>query len=232
MPSSTAERVAAPEGERSVTTRGQSRVWAITAAVALSASPGRAGSGGRGAHAGGDPSPTALWLSPGGGSHPNQFSPGVATVETASFCAHPPRARRRHRLGTTPDLRLHCADRPNQVWTYDVLHEQLADGRWFKTVSILDEFTRECVTIKVGRTLRTPEVIAALTEAMSRQGPPTFLRSDNGSEFTATAVMAWLQAQAIGPVFIPPGRPYTPPAQCARLQDPCAIPGRVATLDP
>lgn len=122
------------------------------------------------------------------------------------FTVHPPRPRRCRPAGSDP--RPQRAERPNHVWTYDLLHEQLANGRWFKTLSILDEFTRECVLIKVGRTLRAPEVIAALTEAMHRSGKPAFLRSDNGSEFTATQVMAWLQAHAIGPVFIPPGRPW------------------------
>jgi putative transposase len=122
------------------------------------------------------------------------------------FAVQAPRPRRRRTAGTDP--RPHRAEYPNQVWTYDLLHDQLADGRWFKALSIVDEFTRECVAIKVGRTLRTPDVIAALTDGMRRRGKPEFLRSDNGSAFTATAVMTWLQAQAIGPAFIPPGRPW------------------------
>lgn len=122
------------------------------------------------------------------------------------FQLQPPRARR-HRA-TTPDPRPHRAEHPNHVWTYDFLHDQLADGRWFKTLSLLDEFTRECLTIKVGQSLRAPDVIAALSSAMRMHGTPEFLRSDNGSEFTATAVMTWLRAHAIGPSFIPPGRPW------------------------
>jgi transposase InsO family protein len=118
----------------------------------------------------------------------------------------PPRARR-PRIAT-PDPRPHRAECPNHVWTYDILRDQLADGRWFKTLSVLDEFTRECLVIQVGRSLRAPEVIGALTTAMHAQGAPAFIRSDNGSEFTALAVMQWLQSKSVGPSFIPPGRPW------------------------
>lgn len=122
------------------------------------------------------------------------------------FQLQPARARRPR--ATTPDPRPHRAEYPNHVWTYDFLHDQLADGRWFKTLSVLDEFTRECLVIQSGHSLRAPDVIATLTNAMQTHGKPQYLRSDNGSEFTATAVMAWLQAQAVGPSFIPPGRPW------------------------
>jgi transposase InsO family protein len=122
------------------------------------------------------------------------------------FRLQPPRTRR-HRL-TPPDPRPHQAEHPNHVWTYDILHDQLADGSWFKTLSLLDEFTRECLVIKVGPSLRAPDVIETLTTAMQQHGPPEFLRSDNGSEFTALAVRQWLQLKAVGPSFIPPGRPW------------------------
>jgi putative transposase len=122
------------------------------------------------------------------------------------FQLQAPRPRRAHR--TQPDPRPHHAEHPNQVWTYDFLHDQLADGQWFKTLSILDEFTRECLVIQVGQSLRAPEVIAALTTAMQTYGKPTWVRSDNGSEFTAHAVQTWLHGQTIGPSFIAPGRPW------------------------
>jgi len=122
------------------------------------------------------------------------------------FQLQPARARRRRMPNRDP--RPHRAERPNQVWTYDILHDQLADGRRFKTLSVLDEFTRECLVIQVGRTMRAPDVIVALTTAMQRHGQPEFIRSDNGSEFTATQVMQWLQGQVVGPSFIQPGHPW------------------------
>jgi transposase InsO family protein len=88
------------------------------------------------------------------------------------------------------------------------LHDELANGRRFKTLSVLDEFTRECVAITVGCSLRTPDVIAALSAAMHTHGKPEFTCSDNGSEFTATAVMHWLQTNVVGPSSIQPGRPW------------------------
>ena len=122
------------------------------------------------------------------------------------FRLQPPRPRRPRVSRSDP--RPHQADHPNHVWTYDILHDQLADGRWFKTLSLLDEYTRECLHIQVERSIRVPQVLMALATAMAQRGKPEFLRSDNGSQFTATAVMAWLQQEAVGPSFIPPGHPW------------------------
>jgi len=116
--------------------------------------------------------------------------------------------RRRKRRGTGTDVRPCRAERPNHVWTYDLLHDQLADGKRFKTLSVLDEFTRECLAIHVGQSIRATDVVKVLAQVMARRGAPTYLRSDNGSEFTATAVMRWLGEQQIGPAFIAPGRPW------------------------
>jgi transposase InsO family protein len=117
-------------------------------------------------------------------------------------------ARLRRRRPANADQRPHRAEHPNHVWTYDILYDRLADGRSFKTLSILDEFTRECLAIKVGRSIRAVEVIATLVGAMRGRDKPEFIRSDNGSEFTATAVMRWLQTSTVGPAFIQPGRPW------------------------
>lgn len=111
-----------------------------------------------------------------------------------------PRALRR-------DTRSLQAAHRNHVWTYDILYDRLADGRFFKTLSILDEFTRECLAIHVAPSIRASDVIRVLQRTMQHHGRPQFLRSDNGSEFTATAVQQWLQTQQIGPIFIPPRRP-------------------------
>ncbi len=107
-----------------------------------------------------------------------------------------------------PQPRIHHAEYPNQVWTYDFLHDTLATGQKFKTLSILDEFTRECLLIKVGRSIRSIEVIAGLTCLMHTRGKPEFIRSDNGSEFTATGVRQWLNDNKVGPSFIEPGHPW------------------------
>lgn len=100
------------------------------------------------------------------------------------------------------------ADHPQHVWTYDILHDRLANGRPFKVLSVLDEFTRECVAILVATSIRAVDVISLLRQVFRRRGAPEFLRSDNGSAFTAQAVQAWLEAHHAGPTFIEPGQPW------------------------
>jgi transposase InsO family protein len=122
------------------------------------------------------------------------------------FRLEKPRPRRRQRAAS--DIRPQQAERPNHVWTYDILYDQLADGKRFKTLSVLDEFTRECLAIHVGQSIRSAEVVTVLSAVIARRSPPAYLRSDNGSEFTATAVMRWLRDQQVGPTFIAPGQPW------------------------
>lgn len=100
------------------------------------------------------------------------------------------------------------AESPNHVWTYDILFDRLADGRPFKTLSVLDEFTRECLGILVATSILAEDVIAFLGKILQQRSAPVFLRSDNGSEFTAGSVQDWLMEKKVGPAFIPPGQPW------------------------
>lgn len=100
------------------------------------------------------------------------------------------------------------AEYPNHVWTYDILFDRLANGKQFKTLSVLDEFTRECLAILVSPSILAQDVIATLTLIFSNRSAPVFLRSDNGSEFTAQSVQTWLEQNKVGPAFIPPGQPW------------------------
>lgn len=100
------------------------------------------------------------------------------------------------------------AEYPNHVWTYDILFDRLADGRAFKTLSVLDEFTRECLGILVATSMLAQDVIAFLDGILQQRSAPVFLRSDNGSEFTAEPVQAWLAQKKVGPALIPPGQPW------------------------
>lgn len=100
------------------------------------------------------------------------------------------------------------AEYPHHVWTYDILFDRLADGRPFKTLSVLDEFTRECLGILAATSIHAEEVIAFLSGILQQRHAPVFLRSDNGSEFTAEAVQTWLADKKVGPAFIPPGQPW------------------------
>lgn len=120
---------------------------------------------------------------------------------------HIPRRRpRRRRSGS--DIRLPGAVRPNAVWSYDFVHDQLVDGRALKLLCVIDEYTRECLAIEVGARLRSQDVILVLSRLMRLYGKPAYIRSDNGAEFTAAKVMRWLRDQAIGPAFITPGSPW------------------------
>jgi transposase InsO family protein len=79
------------------------------------------------------------------------------------------------------------------VWTYDFVHDRLANGGAIKMLCVLDEHTRECLAIEAGKSLRNQDVILTLSRLMRLYGKPAYIRSDNGAEFTATAVMKWLR---------------------------------------
>jgi transposase InsO family protein len=100
------------------------------------------------------------------------------------------------------------ATRMNEVWSYDFLFDQTADGRRLKILPIVDEFTRECVVMLVGRRLKAGDVIRALARAARKRGMPSHLRSDNGPEFIAEAVKGWLTKEGTGALYIEPGSPW------------------------
>ncbi len=81
---------------------------------------------------------------------------------------------------------------PNQVWAYDFVHDACANGQKLKCLTVIDEFTRECLAIDVAGSIRSARVIDILTRLVSTHGAPMFLRSDNGPEFVSTAILAWL----------------------------------------
>jgi len=118
----------------------------------------------------------------------------------------PRRRPRRRRSGS--DIRLPGAVRPNAVWSYDFVHDQLVDGRVLKLLCVVDEYTRECLAIESGASLRSQDVVLTLSRLMRLYGKPAYVRSDNGAEFTAAKVMRWLRDNAIGPAFIAPGSPW------------------------
>lgn len=118
----------------------------------------------------------------------------------------PRRRPRRRRSGN--DIRLPGAVRPNAVWNYDFVHDQMVDGRSLKLLCVIDEYTRECLAIEVGASQRAQDVILTLSRLMRIYGKPAYVRSDNGAEFTAAKVMRWLRDAAIGPAFIAPRNPW------------------------
>lgn len=96
----------------------------------------------------------------------------------------------------------------NHVWSYDFVHCRTDEGKAFRTLNILDEFSRECLTIRVKRKLNSTDVIDALTDLFILRGPPAFVRSDNGPEFVAKDVRGWIEAVGAKTAFIEPGSPW------------------------
>lgn len=118
----------------------------------------------------------------------------------------PRRRPRRRRCGL--DMRLPGELRPNGMWSDDFVHDRLANQRSVRLLCVLDEHTRECLAIEVAQSLTSRDVILTLSRLMRLYGKPQFIRSDNGAEFTAAAVMRWLRDQQVGPAFNPPGKPW------------------------
>jgi len=96
----------------------------------------------------------------------------------------------------------------NHVWAYDFVFDTCADGRTLKCLTVIDEFTRECLAIDVASGIRSGRVIEVLTQLVSVHGAPQHLRSDNGPEFVARAILRWLQQAQIETAFIDPGKPW------------------------
>ncbi len=94
------------------------------------------------------------------------------------------------------------------MWSYDFLLHHTSDGRKFRVLAILDEYTRQSLAIDVGRRMNHGSVLYRLTDLFTRRGIPDYIRSDNGSEFTAQNVREWLQAFGVKTLYITPGSPW------------------------
>ena len=94
------------------------------------------------------------------------------------------------------------------VWSYDFVLERTQDGRAFRILNVIDEFTRECLAVKVARQLDHEDVQECLAVLFCARGVPVHLRSDNGSEFIAKSLRAWLDRLQVKPLFIEPGSPW------------------------
>ena len=100
------------------------------------------------------------------------------------------------------------AEFPNHVWSYDFVHDRTHDGRPLRMLTVMDEYTRESLSIDVERRLDSENVLARLADLFARRGTPVYIRSDNGPEFAALAVREWLGRVNVGPLFIEPGSPW------------------------
>jgi putative transposase len=110
-------------------------------------------------------------------------------------------------LGDGSCIRLR-AERPNHVWSYDFVEDRTHDGRKYRMLNVIDEFTHECLAIRVNRKLKAVDVIDVLSDLFILRGVPGHIRSDNGAEFIAKAVQEWITAVGAKTAYIAPGSPW------------------------
>lgn len=96
----------------------------------------------------------------------------------------------------------------HHVWAYDFVHDRTKDGRAFRMLTVIDEYSRECLAIVTKRKLKSGDVLEALEELFIKHGMPDHIRSDNGAEFTAKAVRSWLEKMGVQNLFIEPASPW------------------------
>jgi transposase InsO family protein len=114
----------------------------------------------------------------------------------------------------------------HHVWSYDVVADRTHDGRPLRILTILDEYTRECLASVVARRIRSQDILLILADLFLSRGIPTHIRSDNGPEFMAIKLRQWLKHLNVAPLYIEPGSPWEngyievlqhgPPAQQSR----------------
>ncbi len=100
------------------------------------------------------------------------------------------------------------AERPNHVWSYDFVEDRTHEEKKYRMLNVVDEFTRECLSIRVNRRLNSTDVIDVLSDLFILRGVPEHIRSDNGPEFVAKAVQKWIHAVGAKTAYIAPGSPW------------------------
>lgn len=100
------------------------------------------------------------------------------------------------------------AEHRDHVWSYDFVQARTHDGRSFRMLTVIDEYTRECLAIDVARSLKSDDVLERLAWLMATRGVPGHIRSDNGAEFAAKAVRNWLRRVGVKTLYIEPGSPW------------------------
>ena len=118
-----------------------------------------------------------------------------------------PAKRRRRRIAGSRPRPLAPTGR-NSVWCYDFVFDACANGQQLKCLTIIDEYTRECLAIDVAGSIRSNRVIEVLSRLISQHGAPRYVRSDNGPEFVSAALLTWAVSQQIETAFIDPGKPW------------------------
>jgi putative transposase len=115
--------------------------------------------------------------------------------------------RRRLWLNDGSCIRLR-PERKHHVWSYDMVSARTSDGRPLRMLTIIDEYSRECLAIQVERQIKSENVLFRLADLFIERGTPEYIRSDNGPEFTAKAIRGWLNRLGVRTLFIEPGSPW------------------------
>jgi len=127
--------------------------------------------------------------------------------------ARPVRRRKPRKLGPKPGTSANsCVNQParfkNDVWTYDFIADRTADGGALKWLTLVDEYTRECLALHVGRSVTGGDARRVVARVVGQRGAPTRMRSDNGSEFICEALSGWLPGKGAEPIPVAPASPW------------------------
>lgn len=121
----------------------------------------------------------------------------------------PQKQHKKRRLGMSANS---CARRKaeyaNHVWAWDFVHDRTSNGRALKCLSIVDEYTRECVALEIDRSITAEKAIDVLVDLFRIRGVPRHIRSDNGPEFIAKAIRRWLTQSGVETLYVEPGSPW------------------------
>lgn len=121
----------------------------------------------------------------------------------------PQKKRKRRRLGKSENAcHRRRAEHKDHVWCWDFVFDHTTSGSTLKWLSIVDEYTRECLALKVDRSITSEDVIDTLAELFAMRGVPQHIRSDNGPEFIARAIQRWLAQVEVETLYIEPGSPW------------------------
>jgi putative transposase len=121
----------------------------------------------------------------------------------------PRQQRKKRRLGHSGNgCTRRRAESKDQVWAWDFIHDRTSDGRPPKWLSVVDEYTRECLALEVGRSMTAAAAVAVPGRLAAERGAPGHIRSDNGPEFIARAIRRWLERAGVSALSIAPGAPW------------------------
>jgi putative transposase len=119
-----------------------------------------------------------------------------------------PRRRPRRKLKRDAIMTVQRPQIANKVWSYDFVFDTAANGQQIKSLTVVDEGTRECLAIDVAGSLRSRRVIEVLARLVAERGAPEVLRSDNGPEFVSRALLTWIMSEGFQVALIEPGKPW------------------------